>query len=210
MQGLRSTTILEGLRFPSTGAAPWHRIGRATEVRHLHPRTQLQGAVASYGMVRVLGESDQPALEEFLARHADSSMFLLANSRKAGLADRGLPFQATYAGAFQGARIRAVAAHSWLGSVLLQAPEKLAEVVRAAVQASGRRATAILGPYAQAIAAADALGARSLEHEGRELLFGLDLRALRVPEALASGRLVCRRPREDELPLLTDWRADYV
>ena len=109
-------------------------------------------------MIRVLREGDEHALEEFLARHADSSMFLLANSRKAELVDHGLPFQATYAAAFDGARIVAVAAHSWLGTVVLQAPERLAEVVRAAVEASGRRATAVLGPYGQALAAAEALG----------------------------------------------------
>ena len=67
-------------------------------------------------MVRVLHEGDRPALEQFLVTHADSSMFLLANSRKAGLVDSGLPFQATYAAAFEGARIVAVAAHSWSGS----------------------------------------------------------------------------------------------
>jgi len=161
-------------------------------------------------MIRVLREGDEHALEEFLARHADSSMFLLANSRKAELVDHGLPFQATYAAAFDGARIVAVAAHSWLGTVVLQAPERLAEVVRAAVEASGRRATAVLGPYGQALAAAEALGARSLQHEGRELLFALELRTLRVPEGLASGRLRCRRPRDEELPPLVDWRADYV
>jgi RimJ/RimL family protein N-acetyltransferase len=161
-------------------------------------------------MVRVLLEGDQPALEEFLAGHADSSMFLLANSRKGGLVDRGLPFQATYAAAFEGGRIMAVAAHSWLGTVLLQAPVRLAEVVRAAVAASGRRAKGLLGPYEQTLAAAEALGAARVEHEGRELLYALDLRALRTPEALASGRVRCRRPREPELPLLIDWRADYV
>jgi len=137
-------------------------------------------------------------------------MFLLANSRKAGLVDSGLPFQATYAAAFEGARIVAVAAHSWLGTVLLQAPVRLGEVVRAAVAASGRRVKGLLGPYSQALEAAEALGASEVRHEGRELLYALDLRALRIPEPLDSGRVRCRRPRDPELPLLTGWRADYV
>jgi len=161
-------------------------------------------------MVRVLHEGDRPALEQFLVTRADSSMFLLANSRKAGLVDSGLPFQATYAAAFEGARIVAVAAHSWLGTVLLQAPVRLDEVVRVALAASGRRVKGLLGPYSQALAAANALGASEVAHEGRELLYALDLRALRIPEPLVSGRVVCRRPREAELPLLTDWRAAYV
>ncbi len=161
-------------------------------------------------MVRVLRDDDRPLLEQFLAEVPDSSMFLLANSRKGGLVDRGLPFQATYAAAFEGARIMAVAAHSWLGTVLLQAPVRLVEVVRAAVAASGRRVKGLLGPYQQTLAAAEALGAARVEHEGRELLYALDLRALRVPEALGSGSLRCRRPRQAELPLLTDWRMEYV
>jgi uncharacterized protein len=170
------------------------------------PKVRVQEVV----MVRVLGDDDRPLLEQFLAQAADSSMFLLANSRKAGLVDRGLPFQATYAAAFDGGRIVAVAAHSWLGTVLVQAPVRLAEVVRAAVAASGRRTTGFLGPYRQAVAAAQALGAVGARDGGRELLYALDLRALRMPAALGSGNVLCRRPREAELPLLTDWRADYV
>ena len=161
-------------------------------------------------MIRVLRDGDGPALEEFLSRHVESSMFLLANSRKAGLLDRGLPFQATYAAAIEGGQITAVAAHSWLGTVVVQAPLHLAEVIRAAVGASRRRVTGVLGPYQQALAAAAVLGASAVEHEGRELLYALDLHQLRVPDALASGRVLCRRPRDSELPLLTDWRVDYV
>ncbi|HWE24252.1 MAG TPA: GNAT family N-acetyltransferase, partial [Myxococcales bacterium] len=161
-------------------------------------------------MIRLLRDGDQPALEEFLARHADSSMFLLANSRKAGLVDGGLPFQATYAGAFEEGSIVAVAAHSWLGTVLVQAPLHLQEVVRAAVAASGRRVTGVLGPYGQAVAAARSFGDVQLRQEGRELLYALDLCALHVPAALERGEVSCRRPFDDELPLLTDWRVDYV
>ena len=161
-------------------------------------------------MVRILGDKDRAALERFLAEHADSSMFLIANSRKGGLVDHGLPFQATYAAAFDGERIVAVAAHSWLGTIVVQAPVRIAEVVCAAVAASGRRAAGILGPHAQACAAAEALAARDPAYEGRELLYAVDLPKLRVPCALASGGVRWRRPRESELPLLTDWRADYV
>lgn len=158
----------------------------------------------------MLDDAARAALEDFLSRHADSSMFLLANSRKAGLVDRGLPFQATYAAAIEGERIVAVAAHSWLGTVVVQAPERLADVVGAAIGASRRHVTGVLGPYAQALEAARMLGATKLGHEARELLYALDLRSLRLPDAFAQGHVVCRRPRDDELPLLTNWRVDYV
>jgi len=161
-------------------------------------------------MIRLLADDDRCALEEFLARHADSSMFLLANSRKAGLVDRGLPFQATYAASVEDGRIEAVVAHSWLGTVIVQAPTHLPEVVRAAVSGSRRRVTGVLGPYGQAVAAAAALRASTAAREGRELLYALDLRRLRVPDALASGRMRCRRPVDAELPQLTNWRVEYV
>ena len=160
--------------------------------------------------IRLLGDGDQCALEDFLAPHADSSMFLLANSRKAGLVDRGLPFQATYAAAVADGRIHAVAAHTWLGTVVVQAPLHLPEVVRAAVSGSRRGVSGVLGPYQQVVAAAAALGASNAGHEGRELLYAVDLQTLRVPSALASGRVRCRRPYDAELPLLTDWRVEYV
>jgi uncharacterized protein len=160
--------------------------------------------------IRVLAPGDEAALEQFLAPLADTSMFLLANSRKAGLVDGGLPFQSTYAAAFDGARIVAVAAHSWLGTLLVQAPRDLDEVVRAAVSASGRQLTGVIGPYRQALAACDALGVAASSDPHRDLLFALPLRDLRVPAALADGTLLYRAPRDDEMDRLAEWRAAYI
>lgn len=42
-------------------------------------------------MIRPLGPGDEPALEAFLVRHADFSMFLRSNSHAAGLAYEGKP-----------------------------------------------------------------------------------------------------------------------
>ena len=160
-------------------------------------------------VIRLLRNGDEAELERFLAPLADSSLFLIANARKAGLTDQGQPFQATYAAAFEEGRMVGVAACSWLGTVVLQAPRELVAVVREAIRASGREVTAMIGPYHQAVAACAAIGRspRSLE---RELLFGLDLAALEVPADLASGRAACRPARRDELPLLAEWRARFV
>jgi uncharacterized protein len=160
-------------------------------------------------MIRLLRSGDQAELERFLAPRADSSLFLLANARKAGLADQGQPFQATYAAAFEEGRMVGVAACSWLGSVVVQAPQELAGVVREAIRASGRQVTAMIGPYDQAVAACAAIGRSPLSLE-RDLLFGVDLAALEVPADLASGRARCRPARRDELPLLAEWRARFV
>ena len=88
--------------------------------------------------VRILVDADAAALEAFLLRHADSSMFLRANARAWGLDDRGQPYQATYAAAFEDGQIAAVAAHTWMGMLLVQAPAHLDGVVRTAVAQSRR------------------------------------------------------------------------
>src|SRR5256885_4049411 len=160
-------------------------------------------------MIRVLRRGDEAELERFLAPLADSSLFLLANARKGGLTDQGQPFQATYAGAFDEGRMVGVAACSWLGTVVVQAPRELAGVVQEALRASGRQVTAMIGPYHQAVAACAAIGRSPLSLE-RDLLFGVDLAALDVPPDLASGLAVCRPPRREQIPLLAEWRARVV
>ena len=161
--------------------------------------------------VRRIRASDAAAFEAFLAPLADSSLFLLANARKAGFEDSGRPFEGTYSGAFESGRLRGVAAHFWNGVLAVQAPALLPEVVRHAAGASGRAVGGLTGPQAQVVAARDALGlsGRPAALEAPEGLFALDLAELAVPEALASGRVVCRRPRPEELALVARWRAAY-
>lgn len=162
--------------------------------------------------VRLLGPGDEERLAAFFARHPDTTLFLQSNSAAAGLVDRGEPMQGSYLAALDaGGDVLAVACHCWNGNLLLEAPVALEEVVRAAVAASGRAVTGILGAYAQARAARRALGLerRVTTLDSREDLFALALAALRVPGPLAAGALACRAPREGELPLLAAWRHDY-
>ncbi len=163
-------------------------------------------------MLRSLGPGDQPALEAFLVRHADFSMFLRSNSRAAGLVYEGQPLQAQYVAAFDGGEIVAVAAHCWNDMLLVQAPVHVAEVARAAVELSARPVAGLSGPAAQVVAARSALGLddRPAPKFGREELFALDLKDLVVPAPLADGQWTCRHPRPDELELLIDWRVDYA
>src|SRR5688572_31269629 len=106
-------------------------------------------------MIRLLVPGDEAALERFLIRHADSSLFLRSNSRAAGLVDRGEPLQATYAAAWRDNEIVAVAAHCWNDNLLLQAPVDVAPVTRAAVSRSGRPVQGLLGPWDQIVTARD-------------------------------------------------------
>jgi ribosomal protein S18 acetylase RimI-like enzyme len=162
-------------------------------------------------LIRPLHSGDEPTLEAFLRLHADSSMFLRSNARAEGLDYHGEPLQADYMAAFDGDRVIAVVAHCWNGMLLVQAPVDVEQVARAVVEHSGRPVTGLSGPAAQVDAARRALG---LEHRpapkhGQEELFALDLRDLIVPAPLADGRWSCRRPRENELDLVADWRLAF-
>ena len=161
--------------------------------------------------VRLLRPGDEAALEAFLSRHADTSMFLRANARSAGLVDKGEPLQATYAAAMEGGAIAGVAAHCWNGMVLVQAPAHAAEVARAAVRHSGRAITGFSGPWSQVVAARAALGlaATRAVKDSRDELYALDVGRLMVPPQLASGAVRCRHPEAGELELLVEWRAQF-
>src|SRR5689334_6748794 len=126
-------------------------------------------------MIRVLRPGDEALLEAFLAPRSETSMFLRANVRAAGLDDRGEPMQGTYAAAFDGGAIRAVAAHCWNGVLLVQAPEQIEAVARAAMAASGRELKGIIGPAHQVRAARDALAIRSPRIDDVDRLYSLRL-----------------------------------
>jgi RimJ/RimL family protein N-acetyltransferase len=161
--------------------------------------------------LRLLKPGDEAALETFLARHAAASMFLRSNLRAAGLEDRGDLYQATYAALFQASEIVAVAAHAWNGNLLLQAPLGVERVSAAAVEASARPVGGILGPADQVKAARRGLGleTRGTTTDSLEELFHLGIDRLQVPKDLRSGRVVCRRSRDEDHPLLAQWRIAY-
>ena len=166
--------------------------------------------------VRLLDASDEPAFRTFLAPRAPTSMFLLSNSRAAGLVDQGKPLQATYAGAFTGDTLIGVVAHGWNGMMLVQAPLEvvttatLGELLHTALAASHRELTGFSGPADQ-VAAARAIVPlpRAPSLDSNESLYALVLADLEVPAALASGSVTCRPPAPSELPQLASWRRDY-
>lgn len=162
--------------------------------------------------IRPLGAGDEAALEEFLARHADGSMFLRSNARRAGLTDRGGSLQGSYVAAFADGGMVGVAAHYWNGMVILQAPEHAGDLARAAVAHSGRDLRGFAGPWNQVEAARTALEAadRVAAKASCETLYALSLADLAVPEPLATGRWICRHGHPEEEDLLTDWRTAYA
>lgn len=163
-------------------------------------------------MIRILVPGDEDALEAFLLQYADSSLFLRANARAAGLVDHGAPLQATYAAAWDGGRIVAVAAHCWNDNLLLQAPTHIADVTAAAVAKTGRPVLGLLGPWEQVAAARRTLGMDQApaNKTSREELFALALADLQVPDSLARSSVRCRRTRSDDLEELSIWRVAYA
>jgi RimJ/RimL family protein N-acetyltransferase len=160
---------------------------------------------------RLLTPADAPALEAFLRSHGDSSMFLRANSRRAGLVFEGAPFQAVYVGAFRASEIGGVAAHAWNGNLLIQAPGCAADVARAAVHVSGRAVRGLMGPADQVREARVTLGLADAPSTiaADEGLFALDLARLVPPRALVERSVLCRAPLSDERAVLRDWRSAY-
>jgi RimJ/RimL family protein N-acetyltransferase len=160
---------------------------------------------------RLLTSADVAVADAFLAAHRDSSMFLRANIRRAGLVDRGEMYQATYLATVEAGDITGVAAHCWNGMLLLQAPRHAPELAQACVAATGRPVTGFAGPVNQVVEARQALGLEQVEAavDGSEALFALDLQAVIVPASFSDGTVICREPRPDERDTLCAWRVAY-
>jgi predicted GNAT family acetyltransferase len=161
--------------------------------------------------IRILAPGDEAIVEDFLAGHAPSSMFLRSNLRARGLAWRGEPLEAIWVAALDRGAVVAVAAHAWNDNVLLQAPRALDEVVRTAVRASGRPVRGLVGPWAQVVAARHALGLEGVraDVDERQGLYDLALARLAVPEVLARGEVTCAHATALDRELMIDWRVAY-
>lgn len=161
--------------------------------------------------IRILGAGDEALLLRFLEQHAETTMFLRGNLRRAGIVDRGQRFGGVYAAALDDGVAVAAAAHYWNGNVVVQAPTALAEVVRSAVSASGRDVKGALGPWVQVERALTALEMDSTlaQHCACERLFALELAKLRLPDLLSNPDLRCRPPQPEEIDRLVGWSTAY-
>lgn len=166
----------------------------------------------SKAKIRILQVGDETLLEAFLLPRIASSMFLLSNTRSAGLVDQGQPYQGTYAASLIDERIVAVVALYWNGNLMFQAATALTPLVRALLEATNRNVQGLIGPADQVQRAKNSLGIRDalVQMDEIEDLYFLDLSKLRVPADLASGKLSGRRIRPEDLDMQAKWRAEYV
>ncbi|TPO05147.1 GNAT family N-acetyltransferase [Mesorhizobium sp. B1-1-5] len=158
--------------------------------------------------IRLARLGDEMALQDFLVRHADSSLYLRYFIDKGGLVDDGKQLQGTYAAAFLGRDVVGVAMHNWQGGVFLQAPAHAAELSNAVVKASKRALIALLGPYSQVEEAHLGLGERPASKRAKEGLFALSIGEMICLDHV-SPSLACRLARSEDLALLLDWRFRY-
>jgi RimJ/RimL family protein N-acetyltransferase len=159
--------------------------------------------------VRLAQPGEEGQIDAFLARHADSSLFLRSFLARGGLVDKGKPLQGTYAIAVTDGQVVGVAMHTWNGIIYLQAPESAAALVRLAVETTGRPLVGLGGPWHQVEAAHVGLGAPAVQRRSPEDLFALSLSELISPAPLGTCTASCRRAEERDLDLLREWRFGY-
>lgn len=162
--------------------------------------------------IKILAPGDEAALEAFLLPRLDSSIFLLSNSRAAGLQDTGERYSGRYAAAWADDVVVGVVGHFWNGNLICQAPfDLLDELWRAAVDASGRPVQGVVGPAQQVEIIRSGLNRPQdrIQMDETEGLFSLKLGELIVPQSLRTGAVQGRRMAERDLDLLSDWRATY-
>jgi predicted GNAT family acetyltransferase len=158
-------------------------------------------------MLRPARSGDESAIEAFLSRHAETSMFLRGNLASRGLFDRESPHGTAYWLAEKGG-LTAVFGLSNAGFAMSQAPDArpaLWDAFAGAVK--GRMLAGITGEAAQVAEAKRALGVSEAAFalDAPEPLYRLGLAALAVPDG--PGRL--RSPTEADRDLLFAWTRAY-
>lgn len=157
-------------------------------------------------MLRAAKAGDEEAIDAFLARHAETSMFLRGNLANLGLVDRESPHGTEYW--LAGDPITAVFGLTNAGFAMSQAPDappalwdEFAAIVR------GRSLAGITGEVAQVAAAKRALAVAALPFalDDPEPLFRLDLADLSIPALPGTIRAPGERDRE----LLLSWTRAY-
>jgi predicted GNAT family acetyltransferase len=158
-------------------------------------------------MLREARAGDEPAIEAFLARHAETSMFLRSNLAQFGLFDRESPHGTQFwrAGADG---ITAVFGLSNAGFAMVQAPDAPdALFADFAARVVGRRLAGLTGAVDQVARMRAALGVDGAAYalDAPEPLYRLTLDGLRIPPG--EGRI--RAPGATDRALIFDWTRAY-
>ncbi|OWJ80073.1 hypothetical protein CDV53_00150 [Haematobacter missouriensis] len=158
------------------------------------------GAEGAPAIVRRVMAQEVPVLSAFLARHAETSMFL-RESLLSGIDGGPEPKNARFWWVGEGA-----VALSTAGFLSVQLPSATpADLVALRAALAGERVFGIAGEAGQVAALLPALELGAPRFNGAEPLCRLQLSDLRVPE----GDAVLRRPLTGDLDWLGRWRQSY-
>jgi predicted GNAT family acetyltransferase len=139
--------------------------------------------------IRTLKSGDERLAEQFLAQHAESSIFLRSNMRSAGLDYKGERYQGDYFGSLSDSgEINGILAHYWNDYIIMQAPDErtLDDLICAFRQAVARSVAGVIGPDDQAVRIISALGLSEdqFSHSAPEKLYALTLDKMVIPQKL--------------------------
>lgn len=159
-------------------------------------------------MLRPACAGDEAAIDAFLARYSETSMFLRGNLANLGLFDRASPHGTQY-WLTRTPEITAVFGLSNAGFAMSQAPDAPPALWAAFAEAvRGQELAGITGEERQVEAAKRAFGVERADYalDDPEPLYRLDLARLILPET--PGTL--RPPTEADRALIESWHGAYV
>ena len=157
-----------------------------------------------------LNDNDAPEVERFLARHAESSMFLRSNMARAGLEYEDRDYAGEYWGVFDGEKITGVLAHYWNGNVMMQCPSlnDLLRLTTTFLEEKTRKVKGVLGLEEQAAIVINMLeiSDENFAINNTEGLYALDLDNMVMPDIKGYSLI---SPTEMDQDLLFGWMRDY-
>lgn len=165
---------------------------------------------------RISGAEDERAVKDFLFREPEKAMFLCANLLRGGIVYEGRTFQGIYGAVFDAeGDVSGVVALNWNGFLMARAPEgvpaPLLREIFCRAQENGIGLSGLMGPDDESEAARLALGIGDdkVSCHKDETLFRLDLSRLILPPHHDDPALRTRKPRTEDLDLLSAWRYAY-
>lgn len=174
---------------------------------------QPRGTVMS--SIRILSAGDESRLAAFFERAPDRSLMQRSNLARAGAGWYGQRYGGVFAGAFDGERLTGVIAHYWNGFLLPLVGDIARDfrpLLEGLLDATPLQVNGVVGDWDQVSATLmhPRVNGRAVRRCAREILFGLPLETLRVPEALGHGEITVRPIEADDVPMLTAWRIEFL
>ncbi len=165
--------------------------------------------------IRILGAGDESRLSAFFERAPDRTLMQRANLARAGAGWHGQRYGGVFTGAFEGERLSGVIAHYWNGFLLPLVGDIARDfrpLLDALLDASPLPVNGAVGDWDQVTATLlhPRINGRAVRRRAREILYGLPLEALRVPETLRFGEITVRPIELDDMPMLTAWRMEFL